>query len=293
MMPVAVTRRLLVGAGGALTLAGCSRLGMLNGVNELTPGDRDVERLAAGVAFGPEARQTLDVYAPKGAARAPVLLFFYGGSWSSGRRQDYAFAARAYAARGFVTVVPDYRLVPQVHYPAFIEDGAAALGWTVANIARFGGDPAAIGVAGHSAGAWIALMLALDGRWAAAAGAPPGAIRAAVGLAGPYDVLPFAPGGAADLAMGRAPDLAATQPISHASAAAPPVLLLTGDADSTVKPRNSLALASALVAAGAAAEARIYPGIGHVGILLALSKPFRGRAPALADSAGFLKAQLG
>jgi acetyl esterase/lipase len=92
--------------------------------------------------------------------------------------------------------------------------------------------------------------------------------------------------------MGQAPDLAATQPISHVSAAAPPALLLTGDADTTVKPRNSLALASALTAAGAGAEARLYPGIGHIGILLALSKPFRGRAPALADSAGFLTQHL-
>jgi acetyl esterase/lipase len=283
---------LLVGAGGALALAGCSRLGVLNGVNDLTPGDSDVVRLAEGVAFGTDPRQRLDIYAPKAASRAPVLLFFYGGSWSSGRRQDYAFAARAYAARGFVTVVPDYRLVPQVHYPAFVEDGAAALAWTAANIGRFGGDAAAIGVAGHSAGAWIAMMLALDGRWAKAAGAPPGAIRAAAGLAGPYDFLPFTPGGAGELAMGQAPDLAATQPISHVSATAPPVLLLTGDVDTTVKPRNSLALASALQAAGARAETRLYPGIGHIGIVLALSKPFRGRAPALADSAGFLKAHL-
>lgn len=287
-----VTRRLLVGGGGALALAGCSRLGVLNGVNDLTPGDGDVGRRGEGIAYGPDPRQRLDVYAPRNAAGAPVLLFFYGGSWSSGRRQDYAFAARAYAARGFVTVIPDYRLVPQVQYPAFVEDGAAALAWTATNIGRFGGDPAAIAVAGHSAGAWIAMMLALDGRWAAAAGAPPGAIRAAVGLAGPYDFLPFAPGGAGDLAMGRAPDLAATQPISHVSAAAPPVLLLTGDADTTVKPRNSLALAAALQAAGASAEARLYPGIGHIGILLALSKPFRGRAPALSGSADFLKAQL-
>jgi acetyl esterase/lipase len=286
------SRRIVVGAAGALALAGCSRLGLLNGVNDLTPGDADVERAAQGVAFGSDPRQKLDVYRPKGVTNSPVLVFFYGGSWSSGRRQDYEFAARAFAARGFVTVVPDYRLVPQVHFPAFVEDGASALAWTAANIAGFGGNPAAIGVSGHSAGAYIALMLALDGRWLAAAGAP-GVVKAVAGLAGPYDFLPFEPGGAGDLAMGMAPDLRDTQPIAHVSSAAPPVLLMTGDADTTVKPRNSLALAAAMTAAGAGAETRLYPGIGHIGILLSISKPFRGRAPALADSVGFLGKHLG
>jgi acetyl esterase/lipase len=291
MTLLTVSRRIVVGAAGALALAGCSKLGLLNGVNDLTPGDGDVERAAQGVAFGSDPRQKLDVYRPRTASGAPVVVFFYGGSWSSGRRQDYEFAARAFAAQGFVAVVPDYRLVPQVHYPAFVEDGAHALAWTAANIARFGGNPAAIGVSGHSAGAYIALMLALDARWLAAAGAP-GVIKAATGLAGPYDFLPFEPGGAGDLAMGMAPDLRATQPITHVRAAAPPVLLMTGDADTTVKPRNSVALTAAMTAAGASAETRIYPGIGHIGILLSISKPFRGRAPALADSAGFLMAHL-
>jgi acetyl esterase/lipase len=277
--------------GGALALGGCSGLETLNGANDLWPGDADVMTAAEGVAFGPGPRRMLDVHAPKGAKDAPVLVFWYGGSWSSGRRQDYRFAGRALAAQGFVTVVPDYRLVPQVRFPAFLEDGAAALAWTAANIARFGGNPAAIGVTGHSAGAWIALMLALDPRWLAAAGAP-GVVKAAAGLAGPYDFLPFKPGGAAQLALGEAPDLAATQPVTFAAAGAPPALLLTGDADTTVKPRNSLRLAAAMTAAGANGVARLYPGIDHTGIVLALSKPFRGRAPVLADMRQFLQLHL-
>jgi acetyl esterase/lipase len=274
-----------------LALGGCSGLETLGSVDDLWPGDADVETLAEGVLFGADPRQRLDVHAPKGAANAPVLVFFYGGSWASGRRQDYRFAGRALAAQGFVTVVPDYRLVPQVRFPAFLEDGAAALAWTAANIARFGGNPAAIGVSGHSAGAWIAMMLALDPRWLQGAGAP-GVVKAAAGLAGPYDFLPFKPGGAAATALGNAPDLAQTQPVRFVSAGAPPALLLTGDDDITVKPRNSLSLAAAMTKAGASGTVRLYPGIGHTGILLALSKPFRGRAPVLDDMTQFLRLQL-
>ncbi len=283
---ILLTRRNLSIAGLA-TLAGCSRLDLLNGANALVPGDAAVKRVVSGAAFGSEARQRLDVHAPADARGAPVLVFFYGGSWASGRRQDYGFAARALAARGFVVVVPDYRIVPQARWPAFVEDGAAAIAWTRANIAASGGDPARIGVIGHSAGAHIAMMLALDRRWGAA-----DAIRAGVGLAGPYDFLPFAPGSAAETALGNASDRGETQPIRFARADAPPLLLLTGDDDETVRPGNSDRLAAALTAAGAAATVRHYPRQGHIGILLALSKPFRGKAPVLADAVGFLRQQL-
>lgn len=281
-------RGLLVGGLAALSLPACSRLDLLNGVNALAPGDGGVRRVVNGAAFGADPRQRLDVHAPAGAQGLPVVVFFYGGSWASGDRGGYGFAARALAARGFVVVVPDYRLVPQVRFPAFLEDGAAALAWTRAHIADHGGDPARLAVMGHSAGAWIALMLALDRQWGG-----DGAIRAALGLAGPYDFRPFEPGGAAEAALGNAADLALTQPIHFARGDAPPVLLLTGDADTTVRPGNSDRLAAALTGAGASAQVRHYPGVGHIGILLALSKPFRGKAPALADSIAFLRQQLG
>lgn len=288
------TRRLphhVVVAAVAATLGACSPLGALNGINNLTPGDGGTAREATAIAYGAADRQKLDVYTPAKAANAPVVVFFYGGSWNSGRRQDYAFAARALAAQGFVVVVPDYRVVPQVRFPAFVEDGAAAVAWTRANIDKHGGNPNAIGVAGHSAGAYIAAMVALDPSWLAAAGAP-GAVKAAVGLAGPYDFYPFVPGGAADAALGGQPDPAVTQPISFARATAPPMLLLNGAEDSTVYPRNAERLAAALTKAGATAEPRIYPGIGHIGILLAISKPFRGKAPALADTTAFFRQHL-
>ena len=270
-------------------LAGCTSLDTLNAVNGLTPGDGAASTVARDVAFGPNTRQRLDVYAPRGARDAPVVVFFYGGSWNSGSRADYAFAGRALAARGYVVVVPDYRLVPQVRYPAFVEDGAAAVAWTVANAARFGGDPARLATMGHSAGGYIAVLLALDNRWLAAAGVP-GAVKAAVGLAGPYDFAPFTPGGAAAAAFGQVADVRTTQPINFARAEAPPLLLLQGSADTTVKPKNATALAAAL---GRPEAAKVYPGIGHIGIILAVSKPFRGKAPVLDDTDAFLQKALG
>ncbi len=285
-------RRWLLTVSALASLAACTSLDTLNGLNSLTPGDGGAAKVAQDVAFGSDPRQQLDIYAPTGAAHAPVIVFFYGGSWKMGSRKDYAFAARALASRGFVVVVPDYRLVPQVRYPAFVEDGAAAVAWTVAHAGQYGGDAQHIGVSGHSAGAYIALMLAVDPRWLVKAGAP-GAIKAAVGLAGPYDFYPWEPGGASAAAFGEAPDPRDTQPVTHVSASAPPALLLTGDADTTVKPRNSASLAAALSKAGASATVKGYPGIGHIGIILAVSKPFRGKAPVLADTAAFFHEKLG
>jgi acetyl esterase/lipase len=284
-----MTRRSLVSVAALSSLAAaCSPLSALNGLNRLTPGDGGVTRLVDGAPFGIDPRQRLDVWAPKGAtAKLPVIAFFYGGSWNSGLRDGYGFAARALAARGFVVVVPDYRLVPQVRWPAFVEDGAAAMRWVNANVAAHGGDPARVAVMGHSAGAHIALLLALDRRWGVADG-----IKAAVGLAGPYDFRPFVAGGAADAALGNATDLNDTQPIHFARADAPPLLLLHGETDTTVLPRNSQRLANAVTDLGGRAEVRLYPDVGHIGILLALSKPFRGKANALTDASNFLLAAL-
>ena len=273
----------LVAAPLAL-LASCTKLDALNGLNTLVPGDGGARKLANGVVLGPDVRQRLDVWGPERVTTPlPVIIWFYGGSWNSGDRAGYAFVARALVARGFMVVVPDYRLAPETRFPGFVQDGAAAVAWTAQNIATYGGDPARIALMGHSAGAHIAMLLALDKGYGVA-----DHVKAVVGLAGPYDFLPLTPGGAADVALGGAKDMAQTQPISFARPDAPPVLLLHGDEDTTVQPGNSRRLAAALQAKGAAAEVKLYRGQGHIGILLACSKPFRGKAPVLADATGFL-----
>jgi acetyl esterase/lipase len=241
-------------------------------------------RVARDLAYGPQPRQKLDVYAPKGgAAGRPVLVFFYGGNWDSGDKHDYAFAGRALAELGFVAVLPDYTHTHERPYPAFMEDAGAALAWVAANIAAHGGDPARIAAAGHSAGAYIAITLALDPRWGAAA-----AIKAGVGLAGPYDFLPF-DSPVTTRTFGHAGDLPATQPVNFARSDAPPLLLITGDADTTVRPRNSQSLAARMAAAGGEAALVLYPGITHTGPVKALARPFRSHARVLRDMAAFLE----
>ena len=265
-----------------MLLGACSPLSLFNAA---VPKDGGAKLVARGVAYGPHPRQRLDVYAPTapGARPRPVILFFYGGSWSSGDRGGYAFVGRALAARGFVTVIPDYRLVPEVAYPAFVEDGANAVRWARAHAKDYGADGDRIVLAGHSAGAYIAAMLAVDGRWL---GRERAAVRGLAGLAGPYDFAPFT-SEASRRAFGAWPDAAETQPVTHVDASAPPALLLTGAEDTTVRPRNSESLAARLRKLGVTAEVKRYPGVGHVGVLTAIAKPFRGKAPVLDDVAVF------
>lgn len=276
-------------AGLLLALAGCgpATLSTLDGAARLGGGPA---RVASAVPYGDHPRQRLDVYAPSraGEAKRPVVVFFYGGGWSAGSRGAYAFAGRAYAGEGFVAVVPDYRLVPEVRFPAFVQDGADALRWVRDNIARHGGDPARITVAGHSAGAHIAAMLALDRRWLRAAGVDPRLVRAGALMAGPYDFLPLT-GGSGRAALGDWPRPEETQPITFARADAPPLWLATGTTDTTVRPRNSEALAARLRAAGASPTLKAYPGRGHADLVIGLARPLRGRVSTLADSAAFLR----
>ncbi len=270
----------------ALLLAVLAACSPLKTFDALVPKDGGARLVARGVAYGSDPRQTLDVYQPTATGRdRPVVVFFYGGSWSSGTRDGYQFAGRALAAQGFVVVIPDYRLVPQVRFPGFVEDGAAAVRWAEAHAEEFGGDGGRVVLMGHSAGAHIAAMLALDERWL---GADRAAVMGLVGLAGPYDFLPLDPG-AAQAAFGGWPRPDETQPITFADAGDPPALLLTGAKDTTVRPRNSEALAARLTAAGVTARLVSYPDVAHIGILTALSEPFRGKAPVLADTAEFVR----
>ena len=281
-------KRLILGLLAALVVGAMALLyDPLASFNALMPKDRASVRVAEGVAYGPGPRRRLDVYVPRSAAagRRPVILFFYGGSWNSGRRESYAFAARALAAQGFVVIVPDYRLVPEALYPEFLRDGAAAVRWARRHSGHYGGDGERIVLAGHSAGAYNAAMLALD---PGLLGADRAAIRGLAGLAGPYDFLPFDDESTV-AAFGAWPRPAETQPVTYAARGAPPALLLHGADDVRVRPRNSRALAGRLEAAGSEVRLKLYPGLGHVGILTALARPLRRRAPVLADVAAFAR----
>ena len=282
-----MTRRFGLAAIGASLTAACSPLSLFAG---LSPKDPARSR-ARGVAFGPDPRHRLDVYAPRraGPGAAPVAMFIYGGSWDSGRRQDYNWVGRALAARGFVTVIADYRLHPAARYPDFIEDGALAVRWAVDHAGAFGGDPSRIVLVGHSAGAYNAAMLALDSRYLKAAGVDPARIKAFAGLSGPYDFLPLTDP-IAIRTFGEARDLPATQPTAFARSDAPAAFLATGEKDTYVFPRNTVALGKALRGVGAAVEERHYPELTHISMVLSLSRPLRGRATVFDEMIAFLKA---
>ncbi|MBC2667549.1 alpha/beta hydrolase [Novosphingobium piscinae] len=254
--------------------------------NTVVPKDEGARRIVRDAAYAPGPRGRIDLYTPTrpvGAGLRPVIVFLYGGSWNSGTKDGYGFVGRALAARGFLVAIPDYRLVPKVRYPAFVEDGAAAVRWVRAHAAEWGGDPARLVLVGHSAGAYNAAMLAYDPRWL---GADRAAIKGFAGLAGPYDFDPF-DGPIASAAFQGAGEARATQPVSHVAPGAPPALLATGDKDTTVRPANSDSLAARLTAVGTPATLRRYPAVGHVGILTAIAQPWRGRAPVLDDVAAF------
>lgn len=285
-----MTRRGLLAPALGLLAAACSPLSLLN---SLGPRDRGAGRVARDVPYGDDPRQRLDLYAPDAASRRPwpVLVFFYGGGWDSGARGQYEWAAHALAARGFLVAAPDYRIVPGVHFPAFIEDAAAATAGVAEIAGGYGGDPARFGVIGHSAGAHLAMMIALDRRYMAAAGQPD-LIKAAAGLAGPYDFLPFDVPASIN-AFGRAPDPTLTQPVTFARADAPPLWLGHGTADEVVHAEDSTILCARMQAVGGRCEAKLYPGLNHADLIATFSPLFRRKAPVLDDVAAFLHRELG
>lgn len=262
---------------------------LLNGIDALWRGPGG-ELVADGVAYGSLPRQRLDIWRPVGAGNddhRPVIIFIHGGSWDSGARGQYGFAGRALASQGFVTAVIDYRLGAEGRFPAMVQDSAGATAWVLGNIARYGGDPQRVVIAGHSAGAYNAAMVALDPQWLRAAGSDPARLRGVAALAGPFDFYPF-DGPKTRAAFGHVANAEReTQPIAFARGDAPPLWLATGLDDVSVRPRNSARLAAAVQALGGQAEVKTYAGIDHGDIVMALSRPWRAKAPVLADMAAF------
>jgi len=273
--------------GGVLlaSMTACSPLKMLNA---LTP-DNTFDK-TEGIAYGDDPRQKLDIYVPRRPARnAPVVVFFYGGSWNSGSRSDYGFVGEALASRGIVAVLADYRLYPQVRYPLFLEDGAKAVAWTHEHIRQFSGNPRRLYLMGHSSGAYNAAMLALDPGLLGAVGLSPHDISGWIGLAGPYDFLPIENRDVRPVFFW--PDSPPqSQPINHVSRGAPPALLMASRDDKLVNPtRNTGGLALKLREAGVPVQDFYFSRTGHATLVATLSRPMRGLAPVLDEVAAFIK----
>lgn len=266
-------------------LQACSGADLLNA---LVPSEG--YRVTRDLPYAAGPRHRADVYIPDGADRsAPVVVFFYGGGWHSGSKDDYGFVGQALASRGYVAVIPDYRLYPEVRWPAFLEDAAAAVAWVRAGSGGNTAPGQALRLAGHSAGAYIAAMLTLDPQWLAGVGERPcEAIAATAGLAGPYDFLPLGTDRLKAI-FGPEEQRPRTQPINHVDGTAPPMLLVAGSDDTTVLPRNSERLAKRIAEAGGIAELRRYDRVGHVGLVASLAKPLRWSSPALDDMVRFFR----
>lgn len=268
-----------------LVLSACSPVKLLNALTPDSTFDKTV-----GIAYGDDPRQKLDVYVPRHSLPdAPVVVFFYGGSWNSGAREDYNFVGEALASRGIVAVVADYRLYPQVRYPLFLQDAARAVAWTKANIREFSGNPQRLYLMGHSSGGYNAAMLALDGDLLAAAGMSPKDLRGWIGLAGPYDFLPIENPAVRPVFFW--PDSPPqSQPINHVSRDAPPALLIAASEDELVNPtRNTGGLAHKLRAAGVPVQDFYYSRPNHITLVATLSRPLRGLAPVLDQVVGFIR----
>jgi acetyl esterase/lipase len=232
------------------------------------------------VPYGPLPRHRLDIYEPvSGAADAPVVVFFHGGAWAIGDKAEYGFVADALTRAGLVVIIPNYRLHPEIVFPAFVEDGAAAVAWVAAN---FPGRKLVL--AGHSAGAHIAALIHLDAGYLAASGAVP---AGAIGISGPYDFLPIEKPRYQRVFPEATRE--ASQPIRFARGDAAPMLLLTGDADHTVGRGNSTRLAAAIVARGGRATVKIYPGAGHMRPVLAFARLLPRRLPVADDVVAFVR----
>lgn len=250
--------------------------------------DAGTAKVGDGVPYADGVRHRLDVYAPEQrGAPAPVVFFIYGGGWNRGERSDYQFVGRALASRGFVTVIADYRLVPEVRYPSFLEDNANALRWVQDNIANYGGDPNRLFLAGHSAGAYNAVMLALDPSFLREYGVTM-PILAVGALSGPYDFYPFEYGEVRD-AFGQAPSPEGTQPINLITSDAPPMYLATGTTDPIVRMQNSERFARRLRDQGVWVTTQYYDGFGHMEPVIAMGAMWRWRMPVLDDMTAFFQ----
>ncbi len=244
-------------------------------------------RLIRDIAYGEGPRHRFDLYVPDGFQRpAPVVLYFYGGGFIAGEKSEYRVVGEALASKGIIAGVADYRLCPEVKFPSFVEDGAKALAAVHCVVADYGVDPSRIFLAGHSAGAYIAVMLAANARYVRDAGADPSWIRGVIGIAGAYDFLPIQ--GARRIAIFGGEDRVETQPIHFADGKKPPMLLATGAKDRTVLVGNTRNMAAKLRGAGSEVEEIIYPNVGHTGIILSLARGFRRLAPLREDIARFV-----
>jgi acetyl esterase/lipase len=249
-----------------LLLSGCSPLYLVNTLSTESDSVTIVHQ-----HYGKEQRQQLDIFMPERIVTgSPVIVFFYGGSWKRGEKGKYGFVGHSLGSKGYVTVIPDYRLYPEVTFPAFVEDGANVIAWVRQHVeqARNG-----VVVMGHSAGAHTAALLALDQRYLKATGQPFSIIRGMIGLAGPYGFNPMKYRSTRPIFAG-VEVIENAMPVTFACSVKTPLLLFHGADDSIVIPENSRELKRRVDACAGNATYIEVERIGHFSIVLGLSDSF-------------------
>lgn len=273
-----------------VVLQGCGP-SALHILNQTVPSDTYLK--TSDIYFDQQNNIALDVYQPRDIAQrgnAPVLVFFYGGSWQKGEKGQYDFVGEAFASKGYIVVVPDYRKWPQVRSPQFTQDAAKAVAWVQNNISGYGGDARNIFISGHSAGAHLGAMLASDERFLQNVGVDRRNVRGFIGIAGPYD---FDPGYSPESKefFGPPSNYPNVVPVNFIDGAEPPMLLLHGGSDETVYPTNVTRMSNKISAKGGEVRVQIYPEIGHTKILLAISDTLNSTAPVVPDMLAFMQAK--
>jgi acetyl esterase/lipase len=275
--------------GLAVLLSGCEAT-LFAGLNA-TDQHKGIER-QRDIVFDADHQLALDVYEPAHAEHAPIVVFFYGGSWVQGERAWYRFVGTALSAQGVIVVIPDYRKYPQVRMDGFMQDAASAVAWAHQHARELGGAPDDVFVMGHSAGGQIAALVATDPKWLGAHDMRPSDLAGFIGLAGCYDFMPI-PANETDMLgmFGRTTaEQQTAQPVLYVHGAEPPMLLLQGTGDHEVEPSNAISLNRAMQAQHEDVTLKLYPGLGHEALLFALSRPMRSDAPTLGDVLAFIHA---
>lgn len=280
-------RQLILWVALGALLAGCAGTGALN---TLTPSAG--YSVASNLPYDEAGRLRLDVYSPSDARGRPVVVFFYGGRWTDGSKDEFKFVGEALASRGYVAVIADVRQYPAVRFPAFMKDAAQVVKWVRSNVGQHGGNGEQLFVMGHDSGAHIAAMLAIDRKYLAEVGGSRQWLRGMIGLAGPYDFMPITAPDLRDL-FGPPDQFEQSQPIFFVDGGNPPLLLIHGEDDDVVWVKNTRNLAQAVGNAGGAVETIIYPKLGHRLILANIARPLRGRSDVLDNISEFINRRAG
>lgn len=266
----------IIGLMAALLLSACSGTTILN---TLSAGGGTV--VAENVVYDENTGGRLDIYTPPGnPVQSPTVVFLHGGRWTDGDKSNYVFVGKALAERGYVVVIPNYRKYPQVKSPVFVQDAARAVKWTRTNIYKYGGSGLKLFVMGHSSGAQMAALLAMNEEYLAAVGGTRGWFKGMIGLAGPYDFLPLTAPDLRDM-FGPPERYEQSQPIFYADGQNAPLLLLHGEDDDVVWVKNTRNLADAVRKKGGPVETVIYPKLSHSLIVGAMGPLVRGQADVL------------